>query len=355
MTAKRIGVGVIGTGFGTRVLAPAFAAAPGAELRAVCSQNPERARAAAKQLGVGFATDDYRALAARPDVDLVCIATPPAQHHAMVMAALDAAKHVFCEKPFALDLAQAREMLAAARARGVLHFLDFEFRTYPARRELARRIRAGELGRIQQVEIAAMVDGRAFPVMNVHNWWHRRETAGGWLGAMGTHLIDALRDWVGEIIEVSAHLETARKMLAPAGGGAPLEVTVDDGFHLLLRGESGVLCSISSSSFPRHSPGQRVEMYGTESSALILGDRELSVARADGGWQRVTLEEPASSGDAHPSRGPLGTWAGEVIAAIQTGKQIAPSFEDGLRCQAVVDAAHRSHAQSGHWVAVEHD
>jgi predicted dehydrogenase len=144
-------------------------------------------------------------------------------------------------------------------------------------------------------------------------------------------------------------------MLAPAGGGAPLEVTVDDGFHLLLRGESGVLCSISSSSFPRHSPGQRVEMYGTESSALILGDRELSVARADGGWQRVTLEEPASSGDAHPSRGPLGTWAGEVIAAIQTGKQIAPSFEDGLRCQAVVDAAHRSHAQSGHWVAVEHD
>jgi len=354
MTEKRIGVGVIGTGFGTRVLAPAFAAAPDAELRGVCSGNPERARAAARELGVEFSTDDYQRLVERSDVDLVCVATPPHLHHPMVLAALEAGKHVFCEKPFALDRAQAREMLGAARARGSLHFLDFEFRTQPARRELGRRIRAGELGTIRQVEIAAMVDGRAFPVLNTHGWWHRRECGGGWLGAMGTHFIDALRDWLGEIGEVSAHLETARRMLAPAGGTEPLEVTVDDGFQLRLRCASGALASISSSSFPRHSPGQRIECYGTEGSARILDDRELEVARSDGRWERVALEAPAP-GDAHPSRGPLGAWAREVIAAIRAGKQVAPSFEDGVRCQAVVDAAHRSHAHSGGWVPVERD
>lgn len=352
MTAKRVGVGVIGTSFGTRILAPAFAAAPGAELRAICSQHPERARAAAQELKVEFATDDYRSLVARHDVDLVCVAAPPVLHHAMVLAALEAGKHVFCEKPFALDLRQAREMLGAARTRGSLHFLDFEFRTQPARRELRRRIRAGELGRVQHVEIAAMVDGRAFPVLNTHGWWHRRECGGGWLGAMGTHFIDALRDWLGEIREVSAHLETARPMLAPAGGGNPLEVTVDDGFSLRLRCESGTLCSVSSSSSPRHSPGQRIECYGTEGSALILDDRELHIGGADGGWEQMGLEAPPS-GDPHPSRGPLGAWAREVIAAIQAGKQLAPSFEDGVRCQAVVDASHRSHAQAGRWVAVE--
>jgi predicted dehydrogenase len=354
MTTQRVGVGVIGTGFGTRVLAPAFAAVPGAELRAICSRNREHARVAAQELHVEFATDDYRGLVARPDVDLVCVAAPPALHHPMVLAALEAGKHVFCEKPFALDLAQAREMLAAARASGALHFLDFEFRTQPARRELRRRIRAGELGRIQQVEVAAMVDGRAFPVLNAHGWWHRRERGGGWLGAMGTHFIDALRDWLGEIREVSAHLETARAMLAPAHGGPPLEVTADDGFSLRLRCESGTLCSISSSSFPRHSPGQRIECYGTEGSALILDDRELHVGQIEGGWKHVELEAQPAAG-AHPSRGPLGAWAREVITAIQAGNQAAPSFEDGLRCQAVVDAAHRSHAQSGSWIPVEFD
>jgi predicted dehydrogenase len=196
-----------------------------------------------------------------------------------------------------------------------------------------------------------MVDGRAFPVLNTHGWWHRRECGGGWLGAMGTHFIDALRDWLGEIREVSAHLETARPMLAPADGGSPLEVTVDDGFSLRLRCESGALCSVSSSSSPRHSPGQRIECYGTEGSALILEDRELHIGRADGGWERIPLEAPPS-GDPHPSRGPLGAWACEVIAAIQAGKQLAPSFEDGLHCQAVVDASHRSHGQAGRWVAV---
>ena len=91
-----------------------------------------------------------------------------------------------------------------------------------------------------------------------------------------------------------------------------------------------------------------------ERRCALAAHRELHVAGAGGSWQRVPLQSP-TAGDAHPSRGPLGAWAREVIAAIQAGKQIAPSFEDGLRCQAVVDAAHRSHAQSGRWVPVERD
>ena len=352
--AGTVGVAVVGTGFGAAVVAPAFAAAPGAEIRAIASADPERAAAAADALGAPFATHDTDELFARPEIDLVCVATPPFRHRELVVAALEAGKHVFCEKPFGLDVGEARAMLEAARRADRLHFLDFEFRTVAARRALGDRIRAGDLGEIRHVVITAMVAGERFPVMNRYGWWQESERGGGWLGAMGSHYVDALRDWFGEIHEVSASLETRRRTLGDAAD-API-ITADDGFVGLLRSESGVSCSLVTASSVCAELGPRIEVYGSLATAVLVRDEQLSITRGDGAVELVEVG-PTSTADGatHPSRRPLGAWASAVVRAVRAGEQIAPSFDDGVRAQEVMTAMRTSSAAGGVWTRVARD
>ena len=351
---RTLGVGVVGTGFGATVVAPAFAAVDGAEVRGISSADPTRAAAAAARREVPFATDDAAAVFARPEIDLVCVVTPPHRHCELVVAALEAGKHVFCEKPFGLDLDEARTMRDTARRVDRLHFLDFEFRTVPARRMLADVIDAGELGEIRHVIVTAMVAGERFPVMNRYGWWQESERGGGWLGAMGSHYIDALRDWLGEIAQVSAMLETRRQTLG-AAPDAP-RITADDGFVAQLRTESGVSCTLVTASSVVAEVGPRIEIYGSRGTALLERDTQLSVARDDEPLAPVVSSD-ASDEDttAHPSRGPLGTWAAVVIDAVRAGQQIAPSFDDGVRCQEVMTAMRASSAAGGAWTRVDRD
>jgi predicted dehydrogenase len=349
-----VGVGVVGTGFGATVVAPAFAAVDGAEIRGLCGADRERAATAAARLDVPFSTNDPGELFARPDVDLVCVVTPPHRHCEVVVAALEAGKHVFCEKPFGLDVREAERMLEAARRADRLHFLDFEFRTVPARRAVTELVDAGDLGEIRHVVITAMVAGERFPVMNRPGWWQEADHGGGWLGAMGSHYIDALRTWFGEIHEVSASLETRRRTLGDGTTDAPI-ITADDGFVALLRLESGASCTLVTASSVSAEIGPRIEIYGSSATAVLEGDERLSVARGGGALEPVEVAPSAADDEpvAHPSRGPLGAWSRDVVAAVHANQQIAPNFEDGVRCQEVMGAMRVSSAARGAWTAVE--
>ena len=353
---RTIGVAVVGTGFGAAVVAPTFAAVDGAEVRAIGSADPERAAAAAARLDVPFATDDTAALFARPEIDLVCVVTPPHRHCELVVAALEAGKHVFCEKPFGLNLQEAGLMLDTAKRVDQLHFLDFEFRTVPARRALAELIDSGGLGEIRHVVITAMVAGERFPVMNRYGWWQESERGGGWLGAMGSHYIDALRCWFGEIREVSASLETRRRALADAASDDTPLITADDGFVAQLRTESDISCTLVTASSVYAELGPRVEVYGSRGTALLEGDTHLSIARDDEPLAPFAIHAARDDhATAHPSRGPLGTWAAVVIDAVRDGRQIAPNFDDGVRCQEVMAAMRASSAAGGSWTRVDRE
>jgi predicted dehydrogenase len=351
---RTIGVGVVGTGFGATVVAPAFAVVDGAEVRGIVSADPERAAAAAARLDVPFWTAEPAALFARPEIDLVCVVTPPHRHCELVVTALEAGKHVFCEKPFGLNLAEAEQMLATATRVDRLHFLDFEFRTVPARRALGELIDNGELGEIRHVVITAMVAGERFPVMNRYGWWQESDRGGGWLGAMGSHYIDALRDWLGEIEQVSATLETRRQTLGDASD-APL-ITADDGFVAQLRTESGASCTLVTASSVHAELGPRVEVYGSLGTAVLERDDQLRVTHRGVGLEPLAsdVETLGVAGEAaHPSRGPLGDWARIIVDAVRSGEQVAPSFEDGVRCQEVMTAMRRSSAAHGAWTPVK--
>jgi predicted dehydrogenase len=350
MSEHPIGVGIVGSGFGTVVAAPAFASVHAASVNAVCSRQIERARAAADGLGAPFATDSVDALCARPDVDLVFVAAPPHLHRDVVLTALDAGKHVVCEKPFGLSPADALAMLERAVARDRLHFLDFEFRTEPARQALATAIADGALGDVRHVTITAMVAGGRFPVMNRDGWWQRRELGGGWLGAMGSHYLDAIRVWFGEIVSVSAHLETRRTHLALDAGAAP--ITADDGVVARITTETGVVCVLDTASSIGVDIGPRVEVYGSTATAVLEREHLLTIVDDSGNVDRHDFV-PSDAAPAHPSRGALGVWAAQIVDAVRSGHQLAPNFLDGLRVQEVIAAAHRSHEFRGADVTVE--
>ncbi|MBI2911140.1 MAG: Gfo/Idh/MocA family oxidoreductase [Chloroflexi bacterium] len=351
--ANRIHVGVIGVGFGTSVQIPGFQAHPDTEVVAVCSARPERAQEAAERFGIAQAFSDYRQLLKLADLEAVSIVTPPAYHHAMSLDALAAGKHVLCEKPMARSLQEAREMTEAAGRSGHVGMLDHEFRFFPARTRMHELIQEGYLGDLHLLHVYAIGGFRADPA-RPWNWWSSRAEAGGHLGALGSHHIDATRRWFGEIASVLCQLDTVVKQRPLPGAGEMRAVDADDGFTLLMRLASGARVSIVATSAAHAPAGNRFEAYGTRGTLVI--DRQERLWGAPAGasaLEEIPIPPGALSrfGD-YPQNSPVGAFIQLVdifVQGIRGGTALAPSFADGLSVQETMEAAHRSHVER-RWV-----
>ncbi|MDB5475780.1 MAG: Oxidoreductase, Gfo/Idh/MocA family [Phenylobacterium sp.] len=348
MASAELGVGVIGTGVGARVHAPAVANTPGARVVALCGGDAERTGALARKLGVPRATGDVHELVAMPEVDLVCVASPPHLHHAAVTAALAAGKHVVCEKPFALDAGQAREMLELARARGVRHVMNHEFRLSPALVELRRRMAAGELGTLQQVVYTGAGTFARTQQGRLGDWWFDAARGGGWLGAAGSHRIDSFRWLFGEIEAVAATLET--RVRHPTTRDGPVEATADDGFTLLMRFAGGATgCCVSTAAAGAAGPPDRMVVMGDAGTLTVEGER-LFAGGPDGGREIALKALQALPGEDRVQT-LVRHWMGAIVEAVRDDAPLRPDFEDGWRCQLVMDAA-REAARDGRWVRI---
>jgi predicted dehydrogenase len=341
-------VGVVGTGFGAEVHVPGWQACPGATVVAIASRQRTRAEAVARAAGVPFATDDYRALLER--VDLVSIATPPTLHYPMVLAALAAGKHVLCEKPFAASLSEARAMVRAATAAGVVHGVVHEFRYLPARAHFGALLAQGHVGTPFLVR-ATDLQGRALRG-GQPAWWYARAAAGGLLGAAGSHYLDALRGWCGDLAAVAAVLDTVAPRFTPRLAHLPADVSADDTLTVLLRFANGAQGTLQLSACARV-PLKRVEVYGT-AGTLVLED-DARVLGAQGDAPLAPLPLPA---DLAPPAGvdrrvaAFVALAERLVARIDGGDAGPyPTFEDGLHVQAAMEAAQRA-AASGRFEAV---
>jgi predicted dehydrogenase len=220
-------VGVIGTGFGSQVHVPAFQQAPDFEVVAIVSRRRENAERVAREAGLGWFSDDYRAMLRDVDLDVVSIATPGGLHHEIVLAAAAAGKHILCEKPFATSVAEARAMLAAVQRAGVAHAINHEFRMIPARQAFRRMVvDEGFLG--TAFDVRGIVDlGMLLTPGRGWTWWSDRAQYGGMLQAMTSHLIDFLLWTFGDIARLSASLDTFIRTRR-AADGTDREVTSDD-------------------------------------------------------------------------------------------------------------------------------
>src|SRR3990172_2535044 len=235
---KKVRVAVLGAAaFAEVAHIPGVNAHPQGEVVALCSRDLARAKEMAARISVPEATDDLDALLARSDIDAVTIPSANDRHHPYAIAALRAGKHVFCEKPMALNVAQAEEMTREARQRGLIHQIAFTFRYNYCLEELRRRVIAGEVGSPHFVEIHSEAFS-PFVVNPVQPTWRDFEAlhGAGHLGEMGSHFIDAVNFACGPvsgfITEVASVTHTLpRAVLDWEGTTRPVE-TLDLGSFL---------------------------------------------------------------------------------------------------------------------------
>jgi predicted dehydrogenase len=185
MAGRILRVALIGTSFGGSVQVPGFRLADGVQLVAVASRQLDRARALAARTGIPHAFDDYRRMLDEVEMDLVSIATPVYLHHEMVLEAARRGVHVLCEKPLALSVGQAEEMLAAVKAKHLLHGVDFEFRYYGGLTTLKRAIDEGRLGEPRMARVVWRSDVRSTAEKVPYTWWSERAKGGGGGGGGG--------------------------------------------------------------------------------------------------------------------------------------------------------------------------
>ena len=375
MESREIGVGLVGYKFMGRAHSNAyrqlprfFDVEPVPRMAAIAGRDEAGVREAASTLGWESYETDYRRLIDREDVELVDVVTPGNTHHEIVLAALEAGKHVICEKPLANTLVEAAEMLAAARSTGTVNTVCFNYRRAPAVQLAKKLVEDGRLGQIRHWRATYLQDfimDPEFPLI----WRLQKDLAGsGALGDIGAHIIDLAHLLVGPISEVAGMTETFVKERPVEEGTGTGEVTVDDAAAFLARFGNGAIGTFEATRFAAGRRNQNTfEINGSKGSVAFDLERmnELEVFFTDDdsdvqGFRTVNVTEPE-----HPYAGawwPPGHILGyehtfvhtmkDLMDGIAAGESPAPTFEDGYSCQAVLDAVEKS-VDSGEWTKPE--
>jgi predicted dehydrogenase len=388
-TKPALGVGMVGYAFMGAVHSQAWRTAGrffdlplAPAMTALCGRDADAVTAAAERMGWASAETDWKEMVTRDDVDLVDVCTPGDTHAEIAIAALEAGKHVMCEKPLANTVAEAEAMTAAAEAaaqRGVRSMVAFNYRRVPALALARRMVAEGRVGTVRHVRAQYLQDWIVDPTFPLV-WRLRKDKAGsGALGDIGAHVVDLAQYVVGaDVTGVSGLTETfvrerplpeaSAGLSASGSGGATGEVTVDDAALFLARFGNGALGSFEATRFATgRKNAMRLEVNGSDGSLAFDFESMNELSFYDGtedptyaGFRRILVTEPTHPyADAWwpPGHG-LGyehTFTHEVVdlvRAIGNGEDPAPSFADGLQVQRVLDAVERSAAGDSTWVPV---
>ncbi len=367
---KSIGVGIIGTGYMGKAHSVALKAVgsvfntelrPNCEM--ICATTEAGAAAKAAEFGYARSTADWRQLIADPAVEAVIIASPQRTHREMALAAFDAGKPVFCEKPLGATLEDAEAMATAAEASGVVHMVGFNYIRTPASQLARQIIEGGEIGRPVLVRAEHTEDFMADPDTPAN--WRTREVVSGAVGELAPHVINAVLRLVGPIDSLVAEVQTIHN--TRPGPKGPEPVVNDDQGHFLCRFANGAMGSVT---FSRVASGRKMgyayEIYGTEGA--IRFDQEdqnaLWLYRNDAAAGREGFQKILTGPD-HPDYLAFCQGAGhgtgyndqviiemrDFLRAIETGEAVWPTFRDGCAVNRVMDAVERSHRDRG-WVSL---
>ena len=307
-------VGIIGTGFGGRVVAGAFRAGGCEVVDVVTARDPDAVRALC-----------------RSDVDLVSVHSPPFLHRQHVAMALEAGRAVLCDKPFGRSLGEAEAMAGQADEAGVVNMVNFEFRHQPARQAMHALVASGAIGRPQHLAYTAFTSGSRVP-LRPWGWLFDRSLGGGWIGAFGSHAIDLVRWLLGEVGSAGAATWVTITE-RPDGTGKPVRCDAEDAFTGWMALESGATATVDSSFTAGVTTPARITVTGTEGTLENVGDVRVVLRRQ--GEEPRNLEFDRAAGDGHHEA--MVAWAGVIRDAITGGVQTTPSFADGVACMKVME------------------
>ena len=347
-------------------------------MKAICGRDEKGVREAQGQFGWQEYELDYRKLIERQDIGLIDIATGNNVHAEMAVGAPQAGKHIYCDKPLAMNVEEARRMVDAVKKAGVINMVNFNYRAVPAIKFARQLIDEGVIGRVfhwRGFYLQDWIIDPGFPLV----WRLEGDKAGsGSHGDLAAHLIDLAHYLVGDIDEVSGLQETfvkQRPRLASATGGVTAaasaemgEVTVDDASLFLAKFKNGAVGTFEATRFAAgHRNGNMFEINGEKGSIRFNVERmnEIEFYDHTDPGDRQGFRVIAATEGAHPWMGAwwppahIIGWAQtfthqvyELLNGIAGNTCPHPNFEDGLKCQMVLEAVTRS-ARTREWVKLD--
>jgi predicted dehydrogenase len=375
---KKLGIAMIGYGGIGRVHAMAYRAIPfhyglpadTINLVGVSTTRPETAEKAAREIGCNVWTTDYHELLARADVDLVDCCVPNHKHEEVVAAAAKAGKHIYCEKPLSMTVAEGQRMVQAVEKAGVKSQVTFNFRFFPALSRARQLMDEGFLGNIFSFRGRYYRSSYIDPTKPLSWRLSKDISGGGALFDLGSHVLDLIYYLLGEFGSVQATLETLIKERPVAAGAAEKgPVDVDDIALMHLRQASGTLGLVEISRMGTGTTNDlQIEIFGdrgalrfhsADPSWLEVYDvrdseKPLGGLRGFRKVETVQRHEGQKSPDWTMPPGFVRTHAEcqyQFLKAIAEDRPASPTLADGLKVQEVMEAAIRSSSE-GRWVTV---
>ena len=351
-------IGIIGASFAKLAYLPAFRHIAGAEVVALASARLESAKAAASSFDILHVYDDWQSMLATHKFDLVCIATPTVTHAPMALAALNAGAHVLSEKPTAMNATEAALMLDRAESLGRTHMIDHELRFNAKRKHIKQMLDAGALGKIRHVVIDNVGSSWADPASRAAgDWLSDAVQGGGRLGANGSHQVDLLRWWFGEIVAVSGHVKTIVPDRIDKATGRHWTATADDFVQFTAELGNGAMANVLISTIATHARGNDLWIYGSEGTITLSNDTErLLYAPSGQPLAELVIEDPYATLEGLKP----GIWNQSVVGALRElcgaiteGRALreGATFKDGLRNQRVLDAIKQSELER-RWISL---
>lgn len=366
MPNGKIRLGIIGAnanyGWSMRAHLPALLALPEYELTAVCTSNAETAAESAKAYGANLAFHDYHEMVAHPDIDLVSVSVRVPLHHEMVMAALAAGKHVFCEWPLGANLEEAQAMASFARSKSVTTMIGLQARSSPAILHLKELVSQGYVGEVLACNMTMFLPG-VLQRGKTAPWMADREMGGNTLTIGTGHAVDALCFCVGEFREFSAKVATQVSQWETGEPGKTVQVSSPD--NVLINGTlaGGAVASAHVATIPSYGTGWRLEVYGrdgtlTASSQEMIQYGKITILGAHNGEAQLA-ELPIPDGLTQvPAEVPLGEpfnvaqmYRG-LGQAIKAGGRATPDFDSAVDRHELLAAMERSSMAGGKLTAL---
>lgn len=354
-----IKIGIIGTGFGAKVHIPGFQTIKNVKVFGIAGSDRQKTSKIAKEKNIKTAFKTWQELVSSPKIDAVSITAPPYLHFQMAMTALKNGKHVLCEKPLAMNPAEAKQMAKLANKNGLVNMVNFEFKNIPHWQLMKNLLEKNHLGRIKRINIHWITGGRANPALPF-TWQNESKFGGGALFAYGSHIVDYIEWFFGPVEKVFGNLSIIKKKI---GGKVP---TTEDTCDVLMKLKNGAIVNLTNSNVLINACGHQIEVYG-EKGSLKLQNSNLKDGVYGFKLYEWLAEDKSEKKLFLPAKYPEFTEgypdgrieafikiADQFIKAIKNKTKATPSFEDGLRVQIIMEAIKKSDKLK-RWINVASD
>lgn len=357
---QNIQVAIVGTGFGKKVLLPAFSEHPRTQVVAIYHHHLDKAETIAQTYHIPFASDSIEAIAHKPEIDGVCICTPPFLHYEQAKTVLTAGKHLFLEKPTTLNAQEARELYHLANSKQLVTTVDFEFRYVPAWLRFAELLSENYVGKKRLIKIDCLVAGRA-DASQPWTWYAQKELGGGILGAMGSHCFDYINWLFGPVSRLCGQLTTTIKYRSESPSGILKRCNADDVCQVMLELADSTPCQLSLSAVTYQGRGHSIEVYGSEGTLILASDNQQDYIHGFKLWgsqkggnltpinvpERLDFPKVYPDGRIAAVMRVIDRW----VTGIDQGQSVTPSLVEGAYSQLLIDLTQESN-MTGTWVDV---